>query len=700
MFNKIRVIISTYMIIIASILTVIVLFSLYSVNYTKKQYETLLTESTTKYKMVNTMEATATSIKYRKQLGYDIGFEQLKLIMLIKDYINIYEQDGTADVVLMQELINTFRESGMDPTVIITTVQDMDDIVSQILTEADKELAASMNRLIFFTSAAILAVLLIVGFICYTFPKRIAGPISQISLCAQKIGKGQLKNLEFPDTNITELKELNNSFKTLSSAVTNIIDEVDTVCVEFSNGNNREIPLEGSNLQGGFLEVAEKINTLIQSSSSMFDEILTAVGSWAEGNFDFEIKQFSGEHAIINTELTSCRENFKNIIIDINKLISAVESGDLDIYIAVEGKTGDWLTIVNGLNNLVASVAEPINATIEGLNMLAQADLSYRITRRFKGSYKSIADTINYLAQTLSAYITDISMVLQGLANHDLTVTSSIEYEGDFSTIGSSIQGVTLNLRNLVASMASASEQIQAGSKGMADSSTGLAIGATQQADAVRILLDLSQTVSSKSSENFEAASSAKEYSNSVTKDIQDGNRLLSELNTAITNIASASNAINNINIVIDDIAFQTNLLALNAAIEAVRAGQHGKGFAVVADEVRNLAGKSKASARDAGALIQETLNRIDEGVEVVNNTISLLTNILTDTTKIDTIINDVLAISGEQRDLSERMQTETSKINDVVNNISATSEETAATSEELASQIETFNESIALFKV
>lgn len=432
----------------------------------------------------------------------------------------------------------------------------------------------------------------------------------------------------------------------------------------------------------------------------MFNEILKALGEFANGNFDFEPKQFQGEHAIINKEISICQRNFKNIIVDINSLINSIGNGDLSSGIDISGKTGDWLTIVNSLNNLVNSVSEPINATIDGLNMLAEANLGYRINKKFNGVYKEITDTINYLAETLSLYISDITNVLSGLANHDLTVTSSIEYRGDFSEIGKNVESVTLNFKELLGSMQSASEQIQAGSKGMAQSSTGLAIGATQQADAVRILLQLSGDVSEKSSENFKAATTAKEYSDAVTKDIQNGSQLLTDLNTAITNIASASTAINNINLVIDDIAFQTNLLALNAAIEAVRAGSHGKGFGVVADEVRNLAGKSKKSARDAGELIQETLLRVEEGVKVVNNTTALLSNILSDTTKIDSIIKDVLSISGEQKELSERMQIETSKINDVVNNISATSEETAATSEQLASQIETFNENISLFKV
>ena len=700
MFNKIQVIISSFMALVVIIMAIIIVFSTISLSYTKSEYEDLLAESTNKYRMVNSMESSSTSIKYRKQLNYDISFEQLRLIMCIKEYITTYAESGTEDVKILSDLLSTFKESGMDPTIIITTLQDMDDVVTASLEAKDRELSEFTNKLIWFIVIAVIVILCIVAFLCYSLPKHIADPIKKISGYAKKISKGQLENLDVPKTRIKELSELTDSFQNLTSSVTNIVEEVDTVCVEFLNGNNRQIPLENSILEGSFLEVATKINDLVSSSTDMFNEILKSVGEYANGNFDFEPKQFQGEHAIINKELSICQQNFKNVIVDINSLISAVGDGNLDTTIDISGKTGDWLTIVNGLNNLVKSVYEPINATINGLNMLAQANLNYRIDNNFKGVYKEIGDTINSVAESLEVYISDINNVLKALAQKDLTISSSIEYKGDFSQIGVNIKNVTKNFKELLSSMISASEQIQAGSKDMADSSTGLAIGATQQADAVRILLELSENVSEKSSENFKAATDAKEYSNAVTKDIKNGSRLLSDLNTAITNIASASTAINNINAVIDDIAFQTNLLALNAAIEAVRAGSHGKGFAVVADEVRNLAGKSKASARDAGNLIQETLARVDEGVVVVNNTISLLTNILSETTKIDTIIDDVLTISGEQNSLSERMQIETSKINDVVNNISATSEETAATSEELASQIETFNENITLFKV
>src|SRR5213594_2660936 len=97
------------------------------------------------------------------------------------------------------------------------------------------------------------------------------------------------------------------------------------------------------------------------------------------------------------------------------------------------------------------------------------------------------------------------------------------------------------------------------------------------------------------------------------------GGQVVASAVASMDEITRASERISEIITVIDEIAFQTNLLALNAAVEAARAGEQGRGFAVVAAEVRNLAQRSAGAAKEIKTLIRDSVQKVQDGSELVN---------------------------------------------------------------------------------
>ena len=83
-------------------------------------------------------------------------------------------------------------------------------------------------------------------------------------------------------------------------------------------------------------------------------------------------------------------------------------------------------------------------------------------------------------------------------------------------------------------------------------------------------------------------------------------------------------------------VAKQTRILALNAAIEAARAGEAGRGFAVVASEVRSLAQRSSQAAKDIAQLISNSTSEVQEGVVLVSEAGTALSEVVQSIRKMD----------------------------------------------------------------
>ncbi|ATX03098.1 MULTISPECIES: methyl-accepting chemotaxis protein [Citrobacter] len=129
------------------------------------------------------------------------------------------------------------------------------------------------------------------------------------------------------------------------------------------------------------------------------------------------------------------------------------------------------------------------------------------------------------------------------------------------------------------------------------------------------------------------------------------GDRMMATVNASMQAIVTRSSEMRGIITLIDNIAFQTNILALNAAIEAAHAGEQGRGFAVVAKEVGLLARKSGQSTQNIQALIQHSLQGIEEGFHAVNGLDENLQQVISLVENLGALLNDISAATLNQGD-------------------------------------------------
>jgi methyl-accepting chemotaxis protein len=300
--------------------------------------------------------------------------------------------------------------------------------------------------------------------------------------------------------------------------------------------------------------------------------------------------------------------------------------------------------------------------------------------------------------QNLTDSMKQQAEVLDKLAAGDYTV--SIDMRSEEDRVNKSIQTLCDKTREALMQVHMVAGQVSLGSEQIAQASTSLATGSTEQAATIEDFsgrIDrVKQAAENNAQQAAETYNSSREASELMQRSVNDMTAMLD----AMDSISDMSSEISKVIKVIDDIAFQTNILALNASVEAARAGQHGKGFAVVAEEVRNLAAKSAEAAKETAVLLERSVANVDAGNIIVKRVSEGLKAVDELTMKNAGAVEAINADSHRQSEMMEEINEGIAQISSVVQLNSATAEETAAAAQEMNAQSTILKESVNRFRL
>jgi len=204
---------------------------------------------------------------------------------------------------------------------------------------------------------------------------------------------------------------------------------------------------------------------------------------------------------------------------------------------------------------------------------------------------------------------------------------------------------------------------------------TTSAATATEQMSATALDISKNINILAESSEKAKNASlEGRDMLIKTTYSIEEVNNQIGNASAKVLELTEYSKKINDIVVLIKDIADQTNLLALNAAIEAARAGEQGRGFAVVADEVRKLAYRTT----NATVEINNILNSINHSTSETTTIMSQVVDKSEDANKLVKTLNESF----------EEIFSSFQNVTEMVQQIVSSSEEQTATASEIAKNL------------
>jgi hypothetical protein len=265
---------------------------------------------------------------------------------------------------------------------------------------------------------------------------------SEVTRVAREVGsEGKLGGQAEVEGVSGTWKDLTDSVNTMASNLTNQVRNIADVTTAVATGDlSKKITVD---VRGEILELKNTINTMVDQLNAFAGEVTRVareVGSEGKLGGQAFVRGVGGTWKDLTDSVNTMASNLTSQVRNIAKVTTAVANGDLSKKITVDVR-GEILDLKDTINTMV----DQLNAFASEVTRVAREVGSegklggQAQVAGVSGTWKDLTDNVNSMASNLTSQVRGIAQVVTGVANGDLKRKLTLEAKGEIAQLADTI---------------------------------------------------------------------------------------------------------------------------------------------------------------------------------------------------------------------------------------------------------------------
>ncbi|WP_451640669.1 HAMP domain-containing protein [Streptomyces wuyuanensis] len=241
---------------------------------------------------------------------------------------------------------------------------------------------------------------------------NLTAQVRSIAQVATAVARGDLSQKIDVDAR-GEILELKETINTMVDQLSSFADEVTRVAREVGTEGRLGGQADVKGVSGTWKDLTESVNVMGDNLTAQVRSIAQVTTAVAQGDLTQKIRvDARGEILELKETINTMVDQLSSFADEVTRVAREVGTeGNLGGQATVRGASGTWKDLTDNVNVMASNLTGQVRSIAQVATAVARGDLSRKITVEAKGEVAALAEVINTMVDTLSAFADEVTRV-------------------------------------------------------------------------------------------------------------------------------------------------------------------------------------------------------------------------------------------------------------------------------------------------